>query len=238
MTSRDTDEALLERVRKLLALATSPNLHEAAAAAAMAQRLIARHRLEGWLAAEQAAEADPDPITDGRDAPLEVARRLRKWKTVLATVLADANGCVAYTLDLGAEKAIALVGRERDRQAVAALWGFVVKRIEWLSATHGAGRPREWHEAFRVGAVETVAERLRQVDEEVRQELTGRELVVVDPLELARREAVDRWVGEHMSLGRGRGVRVDARAYRQGRQAGESLDLPGPADRRLTRGRR
>ena len=54
-------DAVLERVRKLLALATSPNLHEAAAAAAAAQALIERHRLGSLLEAQTDADAG---ITD------------------------------------------------------------------------------------------------------------------------------------------------------------------------------
>lgn len=38
-------EKIIERVRKLLALATSSNEHEAALAAAHAQRLLAEHNL-------------------------------------------------------------------------------------------------------------------------------------------------------------------------------------------------
>ena len=148
------DPALLARVQKLLALASSPNVHEATSAAALAQTLIARHRLQAWLDAEQTAAADPDPITDARDTPLTTGKRLRKWKVVLAGALAGANNCVAYTLDRGKEEAIVLVGRGRDRDAVLALWTWLVTRIEWLSATHGAGQDRQWHEAFRIGCVD------------------------------------------------------------------------------------
>ena len=88
--------AVLDRVRKLLALATSPNVHEAAAAAAAAQALVERHRLEGRLAAHAAVTGS---LTDGREAPLDRARRLRRWKVALATGLADANGCLAYTAE-------------------------------------------------------------------------------------------------------------------------------------------
>lgn len=216
---------ILERVRKLLSLATSPNVHEAASAAAMAQALVARHRLEQLLAAEQAASDDPDPITDGRDAPLEVARRLRTWKVVLASALARASGCVAYTAGRGAEQAILVVGRARDREAVATLWTFLVRRIEWLSATHGAGQPRSWHEAFRVGAVDTIAERLSGADEQARCSLGPAALVRVDPLVAAHRAALDRFVAG-MGLGRGRGLRVEADAWERGRAAGADLALP------------
>ena len=112
--SDDPRQRVLERVRRLLALATSSNVHEASSAAAAAQALVARHRLEAWVAAAQVVEADPDPITDARESPLDRARRQRPWKVALACALADANGCVAYTLDERGSEAIVLVGRGRD----------------------------------------------------------------------------------------------------------------------------
>ncbi len=232
------DATLLDRVRKLLALATSPNVHEAAAAAALAQTLIARHRLERWLDAAEAVAADAEPITDARDTPLEVSKRLRTWKTVLATALAEANGCFAYTLDRGKDRALVLVGRERDRAAVATLWTWLVPRVEWLSATHGAGQDRQWHEAFRIGCVETLAARLADVAGAVRAELDANALVRLDPAVQAQRAALAAFIQDRLRLGTGRGVRVDAWAWAQGRQAAESLAVapaPGQALRRRSR---
>lgn len=217
---------LLDRVRKLLALASSPNVHEAAAAAARAQALITRHRLEGWLAAEASVDADPDPILDARDAPLEVAGRIRPWKSALAAVLAEANGCLCYTLDRGGDAAIVLVGRGRDRDAVAALWAWLVPRIEWLSATAGPGRSRAWHEAFRVGAADAIASRLAAAAGAEAAALDPAALVRVDPAARAHADALARFAAAHLRLGRGRALRVDARAWSAGRTAAESLALP------------
>ena len=219
------DEPILNRVRKLLGLAQSPNVHEAASAAAMAQQLIERHRLERWLDAERVVDADPFPIEDDRERPLEVARKLRKWRVVLATALADANGCVAYRLDRGADQAIVLVGRAPDREAVHTLWAWLVKRIEWLSATHGAGQRRKWHDAFRIGAVSAIAERLAQSTAEVRAEQTAGALMRIDPVALAQREALETYVLAHLRLGRGRAMRVDADGWQRGRAAGETLPI-------------
>ncbi len=221
-----TPEKALDRVRKLLALATSPNVHEAASAAAKAQELITRHRLEQWLDAERGVQEDPDPIVDARTEPLDVARRQRPWKVVLAVALAEVNGCLAYTLSRGSDEAIVLVGRGRDRAAVATLWAWLLKRIEWLSATHGEGRPRRWHEAFRVGAVDAIAERLRATDAAAHDEAQGAALAIIDRAIEAERAALDRFAEEHLSLGRGRGLRVDAAAWKKGRAAGVGLKLP------------
>lgn len=213
---------VLDRVRKLLALAESPNVHEAAAAAARAQALISRHRLEEWL-----AEAEADPITDGRDAPLEVARRkLRKWKVALAAALAEANGCVAWTSVREGREAVHVAGRARDRDAVRALWDALVRRIEWLSATAGPGRSRAWHEAFRVGAADAIAERLAAGEAEARAELPATSLARVDSRSEAQRAEVRRFVAERLGAGKGRVLRVDARAWEAGRTAGGELPLP------------
>jgi hypothetical protein len=211
------DPDVVDRVRKLLALATSPNVHEAAAAAARAQALISRHRLEHLLA------PDPDPVTDGASEPLEVARKLRRWRVVLASGLAEVNSCVAYTVDAGAEQRLCLAGRAADRAAVRALWAWLPERLQWLSATHGAGRSRRWHEDFRIGAVDAVLEGLRAAGDAALAEASAGALVPLDPALTARARAVERFVDEHLRLSRGRGLRVDARAFERGREAGRSL---------------
>lgn len=218
---------VLSRVRKLLALATSSNVHEAALAAAQAQALIDQHRLEALLA-EEAAE----PITDGSEAPLERARRPRKWRSVLASALAEANGCLAWSAERGGQTELYVLGRAEDRAVVAALYEWLGPRIEWLSATHGAGRDRAFHEAFRVGAVEAVVARLRPAQP------SGPEAAALVPVVAdlaARRAAVEAFAAERLRLGRGRGMRLDARAYARGQAAAADLALPttgGPARRR------
>ena len=74
------DSQLLDRVRTLLALASSPNVHEAASAAAMAQTLIERHRLQGWLDARNTP--DCDPIEDGLDTPEDIAAAIDQMADV------------------------------------------------------------------------------------------------------------------------------------------------------------
>lgn len=221
-----TAPTALARVRKLLALATSPNPHEAAAAAARAQALIETHRLQRWLDAARTVEADPDPIVDAADTPLARGRKLRKWKVALAAMLADANDCVAYTQIGGHDQSIVLIGRQRDRDAVAELWAWLVTRIEWLSATHGEGRDRAWHEAFRVGVVDAIAERLAEATAGAHAELDPTALVIVDPARAAHREALDRVVAERLGPARSRAMRVDATAWRRGRRAAAKLPLP------------
>lgn len=223
MSAAESDA--LRRARKLLALAQSPNPHEAAVAAARAQVLIERHRLQVWLDAEAGGE-DGEAIEDARDEPLERSKRLRKWKVALAGAVAEANGCFAYTLTGPKERALILVGRASDRASVAELYQWLVKRIEWLSARHGEGESRKWHEAFRFGVVSAVANRLREAKQEARESLEPGALVRVDPAEAAHKDALERFVSSSLKLGRGRGVRVDAEAFAAGRAASADIELP------------
>lgn len=235
MTS-PTDK-LLDRVRKLLALAESPNVHEAAAAAARAQEIITRHKLAGLLEAQQEAEAN---LSDGRDEPLEVARKIRKWKLVLAAGLAEANGCMAYTVAAGRrEQHLCVAGHPDDQVAVAALWEWLVKRLEWLSATEGAGQDRDWHESFRIGAADTIVDRLTEaqraqtvaVAEETDAAATVPSegaLVRLDAALEARAEAVSRYADEQLGLKKGRGITVRLDALDAGRAAGRDVELPEP----------
>ncbi|MFK7927262.1 MAG: DUF2786 domain-containing protein [Myxococcota bacterium] len=210
---------MLDRVRKLLALATSSNAHEAAAAAARAQEIIDKYRLEQWLVTN---EPEADPIIDARDQPLEVSRRVRRWKSALASVLACANGCVAYRSDRGRDQAIILVGRRQDRDAVAEIYGGMVKQIEWLSATHAAGQSKKWHESFRLGAVDAVAKRLSKPTESG----SGSDstaLVAVHPALVAHTAALDAFVAENLRFKKGRGISVIGQAWRDGKARSEEL---------------
>ncbi len=217
--------ALLDRVRKLLALAESPNVHEAASAASAAQALIERHRLATLLAAED-IDAAANPVTDGQEAPLEAARKIRTWKVVLAAGLARANAGVAYTATRGDREVLLVAARAADRAVVSAIYEGLVKRIAWLSATHGAGRPRAWHDAFRVGAAEVIVARLSTGAAEAAAEVSEADRAQLVPARAAHDAAVEDFVATRLRLKPGRGLRVDARGLARGRAEAKTMPLP------------
>jgi hypothetical protein len=215
--------SLLDRVRKLLALANSPNVHEASLAAARAQDLIETHRLTGLLAAE--AQTDANPVEDGAAQPLEVGRRVRKWKQSLAAQLAEMNGCIAYMVGERGDQRLLLAGRADDRAVVMEVWAWLVQRIEWLSATNGEGRDRAWHDAFRVGASETIVERMQQARLNAHVAFGSAALAKVEPLLQKRALATREFADKNLRLKRARGLRVDADGYTRGRLAGLKLPI-------------
>lgn len=233
------NEALLSRVKKLLALATSNNVYEAASAARAAQVLIDRHHLQDAL-----VDDGDDDITDGREAPLEVAKRPRRWRFGLADGIARANGGLCWSVEGPAGTQLCFCGRADDRVLVAALFEHLATRIEWLSASAGPGRPRQWHEAFRVGAADAITERL--TNGVLGDDLNGDALdAVVDAVvdgahgtddadtrlqrisdrRQRRSTAATRYLEARVRFGKGRRYSVDARGFAKGKAAGQALPL-------------
>lgn len=233
LTAAAQVDALLDKVEKLLALSTSSNVHEAAQAAARAQALIEAHRLEAALADRRAAGAQVAAL---EVEVLEVARRPRAWRGVLAAGLARLHCCLCFTAEVDREVELRLVGLAADRAAVRALFGWLAPRLEWLSATHGPGRDRDWHDAFRIGAVDTILTRMGAAEHEAPVHAEG--ALVLRAEQDRRAAAVEAWATAHLRAGRGRGLRVDRGGHAAGRAAATALTLPAagaPAPRRRPR---
>lgn len=230
-------DKLLDRIRRLLRLAASPNVHEAAVAAATAQELMARHRIE-------AASLETDPaahgVVDHRDSPLESSKRLREWKLQLADAIARANGCRIYLRERGKLEDVVLVGRADDAELVRMLYGDLVKRVESLTRRHGEGRDRDFCKAFRLGAVTTLSERFTLAERSTRAKALGAadagaapddEAQALTALGLMRLEArdlaVDRYLEQTLGVreGRARTIRADAEGFARGRLAGHTIAL-------------
>jgi hypothetical protein len=239
-------DKLLDRIRRLLRLSESDNVHEAASAAARAQELMARYRIEA-AALDTGGSED---IRDHRDEPLDASKRLRPWKTHLADAVARANGCRIYLHSRGAMRAVVLVGRAEDADLVRVLFPLLVKRVEAMTRKHGAGRDRAFCNAFRLGMVMTIAERLEGAGEEARRHAlegglldddlapdtrmtTQTTSLALAKLE-AREEAVERFMDRELKLekGKGRGLRADAEGYALGRIIGRDISLHSESEPR------
>lgn len=238
----DATEKVVDRIRRLLRLSTSSNPNEAAVAAALAQELMARHRIES---ARLLPAGEAENIRDHRDAPLEASKRLRPWKIELAGVVARANGCRIYLLERGKESEVILVGRTEDAELVRVLFAELVVRVESATRSGTEGRDRAFCNAFRLGAVTTIEERLRLANAEARNaalasgagdapaSAQSKASFVDEPMVYAlarldaRADAVDRFMEETLRLTRGksRNLRADAEGFAYGRVAGHALPL-------------
>lgn len=179
-------EKILEKVRRLLALSKSSNEFEAAAAAAKAQELLFKYKLE----------MNDVPSDDGRDAPREafdrhfmVAENTAGWRGTLLNVIALNNDCSVIKHSGGTGKLYAVIGQKSSFEVVEYLYAYLVAEIDRLAKTHfGKGHPDSWFTSFRYGCVNTLSKTLKRQREESVSSAKGMALVVVNEAALKAKE--------------------------------------------------
>lgn len=157
-----TDKSkIIDRVKKLLALATSNNINEAATAAALAQELINKYNLSYLLLGDPLEEKF---VKDFRDEKClyKFSKNLIIWKGVLAKNVADTNHCRTYIFKTPNYKFIGIIGREEDVEYVREIFNFLCIEIERLCIREGKNKGKLWRNNFKLGAVEQVLIMLKE----------------------------------------------------------------------------
>lgn len=240
-----TDNEALDRVRKLLSLAKSDNVHEAAAALALAQKIIARHKIDRavFSAEPSAAPAPSEKIED-----MTLTDSTSTWRMRLASALAGQNACYLYYVP---GQRVQIVGRRSDFETVKYMFEWLAKEIDRLAAAEVQGRGKTWSNNFRLGAVETLQRRLSmekmQTEREAQAEAFARDgeaglARINSALVLVKKDegAAASWVKANLKMRRTSGPRsnYDPSARAAGRAAGGSISLSsrgslGSGSRRL-----
>jgi hypothetical protein len=230
LAGSDSGSPVLRRIARLLALAESPNVHEAEAAMKAAQRLMLKHNIDAGVAAAKEGYAF---------IHLGVPRqRVEASEHVLAGLLArhffvEAIWVPSYQANQArGGRVLELCGTLANLEVASYVHGFLLETGERL-----------WREHKRQHRIESDKERRRFMvgvmsgfDEKLK---TG----VVE----SRREGLV-WVGDaglasfleqrypRRSGGGGIGVRM-TQAYEHGRQAGRNIVLHKPVKENMVRGK-
>jgi hypothetical protein len=219
-------DSILQRIKKLLALAdgtrnNSPE--EAAAAAAKAQALLFRYNLELADVTAATADAPPEGI-EKYDYTIDATRTNFAWKGSLLAAVSGANFCRVIRTGGGGSSKMCLVGKASNVQSVIYLFEYLAREIDRLAGEicrrEGIFTRRvQWARSFCMGAVSTVTRRLReQKDTQAAESAAGRALVVVSDRELDRRY---REFFPHIRTSRSTVTRNGA--YLSGQRAGEGI---------------
>lgn len=154
---------IIEKIKKLLALANSSNEHEAALAASHAQRLLAEHNL---AMADIASAHRPDKADKVETA---VPKSLPKWMRQLSAGVSSSFDCQA--IHHPAAGKITFIGVGSDVQVAAYTFTYLDRTLRKLCSTFMknhvgstiANRPRELlRHSYYMGAVSTINSRLRE----------------------------------------------------------------------------
>jgi len=145
-------------VRKLLALATSANPYEAAAAMGRAQELMSRYRIDAASVQDDAAPIEA--VTSRNLMAVVGGRVIPSWMNILAVALAEANGLKTYwsweVVDERRVRCLRAVGQPSVVAVAGYAFQYVAAEIERLARTH-TGQGRTWLNNFRLGAAQAVA---------------------------------------------------------------------------------
>lgn len=254
-----THEEAIEKAVKLLRLAQSDNPHEAALAAAMAQKIIERHKLVG-VSADINIESNDEPDEDIKnfEEPLSMdSKQSCTYKMRLAMGIASLNQVKLYTshtmVATKMRKVLMMVGRPSGVQTVRYMYDYLHREVNRISGQAEKGFTLTWGNNFRLGMVDTIVDRMRQMREEVRKEVMGearsdcaivRVNNAIAKMYKAERD-VAAWMDQNLRLGRGRSVRErgnsDHGARAAGVEAGRRVNLNsgkplGSGQTRLTGG--
>lgn len=119
-----TTEQILERVRKLMALATSENESEAAAAMAKARQILQENGLK--IEDIQAKTND----TKGIEVSVETGKKVRtSWMIVLGGIIADFFDCKC----IFTSRTVSFIGLASDAEVAGYTFDQAKNRIEWLA---------------------------------------------------------------------------------------------------------
>lgn len=220
---------VLDRVRKLLRLAESPNVHEAAVAAAQAQRLMMLHRIE---AASIEVDASEDETIDEQEVEHRKSRSTWRWDLLWA--ICRPNRCRPWMRSKNGRYVYTVFGTRSDADTVLYLYRLIERAIEQeVKARRGTkdlyGRS-ECH-AFRQGAVVRVRARLQEANEDAAREATARSNGDTVGRALARLDQAGHAVETAMrgqGLGYGTPTRRrlgDIGAFVEGRKWGDTIGL-------------
>ena len=233
-----THEDALRKIQGLLRLADSADANEAAVAAAQAQKLMDRYKIERAMAELDTTTTDVD---DGEEPiacpdPIETNARAT-WKGVLAVGICKVNQ-VAVMRDTN--KSIMAFGRPSDLNTVRYLYSYLVREVDRLCDLLCQGCGRTYRNNFRLGAVGAINARLAEQLQKLRQELLGtaanneRALVLVDDaftkLQKRGRESEDFMHRQFKNLrNHHTRYRYDDHARSAGARAGQRVSLGGKA---------
>ncbi|BCV20352.1 DUF2786 domain-containing protein [Moorella sp. Hama-1] len=123
------NEKVLEKVKKILALASNnPSEEEAQAAMLMAQRIMAEN---GITLAE--VEGFTNEVVD---VPITQPHRTRWWYKILATIIADNFRCEAYFNTINRMSRLMLIGLKQDTEVATKVFNYAVDAVRYHTAKY------------------------------------------------------------------------------------------------------
>lgn len=216
------EKKIIDRINKLLALATSPNVNEAESAMEMAQQLMLENNI---LESDLKAADIENALGNIGDSHTDERIKLAQWEKTLSSVIASKFGSISYTgkrwdNSLYAGKGcftqyIGFIGHESNRITCQTMYEWLRKLINQKAKEYSPIASQR--KSFCYGAVQSLVNRYYQEPDV--NELKGNDLVIYDE--------VRKWADEKMNLTtkKSRLPSVSSGAFAAGKLAGDEMSL-------------
>lgn len=236
---------ILDKIKRLLALAGSDNVHEAALAAKTAQKLMARHNIEAAMLEVDSESESQEQIGEEVFAGVS-GKRLSTWKTALCATVARVNGCSAYSQWFAGDQRMVFVGTPSDSKTARYMSAWLIAEIDRLTKLERAKRGpqgRSYYNSFRLGAAHEIARRLKEAHRDAAEESremaraadrvqgTSTQLVKVEAAlvrvedKLTRAQDFMKRKHPDMESRAASRARINGNAFAEGKRAGGSVSL-------------
>lgn len=176
----DKLKEVIKRIQGLQALSKSSNPAEAAVAAAIASKLIDKHRIS-----EMQLEVDTsqDPLAEDTDYVYQTGR-LIPWKSSLISVLAAHYGVsIMNDITKATGRKVSrykMFGRKSDMQIVRYMFGWLLYECQRLSDIEAKGKGHVYVFSYCDGFVNGVSLKLQESRAELKREYESSALVKLD----------------------------------------------------------
>lgn len=227
----DSRDKIIERARKLLALADrNANEHEAALAAAKAHALLADHDLNITCVEEAQVSS-----SDLRQVDVMEAGSVATWKKELATGIAasfkvGAMQTTSYVEDeygdLMRRKVLSFVGLEADTILARETFVYLAGVVDRLAKRHAGGMGKAYSTSFRIGCATRLSARLREWARRVQADLeaAGRSTAAGRELVVCKDRLIDEWRAQRGTV-YWRNNPTSSDGYYAGKDAAEDVNL-------------
>lgn len=175
------DPRLIEKLRKVMALTTSPVEGEAQAAMAMLQKLLLDHNLTVADLEARGHKGKPGV----QEAGYDLGKAAFKWKLNLAEAIAEFYFC--WPIVDHKEKTVKFIGRPDNVESLKMLYKWVIEQIAGIAREERRNHfirtnehidPLRWQVNFGLGAVSRLRNRLAELKERQAADVKTEALVV------------------------------------------------------------
>jgi hypothetical protein len=213
-------DKILDRVKKLLALAESDNENEAAVAAGAAQRLL----LEYNLTISDLSKVTKEDSSIEEKA-IDVQGRLSAWRLTLCEGIVRAFGCRVLISKGYGKTSLLVVGAPNDVAVAQVTYEYLTDVVNKLTKRNARGGGRTYANSYRRGVVARLQERLEEQTKQNKEDLQKKATEAGIALVLRKQQNLSDYMRKFSGTYRSANASLDYGAYSSGYQDGDNVSL-------------